>query len=1018
MRAIAQFLIQHEDWLMDRVLFYAKTHGYAQYTSAMKEDWRVSIVGLNSTFGDAIESSGCIQELGSDEDYIQDPIASFGILEAQRHRARGVRLPMFLGLIKYYCQSYIDLFDHHPNESSQRNKSMIRCFFDRVELGFCLEWLSRSEDQKIVELQESNRYMTNEKDKYLTIFESIHEPVLFLDEQSKVGKYNHAAACAFANIQAPGSKYYEQTGLLDLSIEKTSQEILAQVNVDQQERSVEMDLLTNQGMRHFQVDCKPMLDVSEKSRGHVVILHDITERKKIEEEVRKHRDELENRVTERTAELQRAYHSLKENEQILEKAQRIAHIGNWVWDVVSNDLEWSDEVYRIFGYPSHEIPVSYEMFLQGVHPEDREKVDSAVSRAVSDNEPYDIEHRIVQPDKSIRYVHEMGEVVFSTNGLPMQMIGIVQDVTESKLAAEALLKTSRALKTLSECNQAMLRAHKEDELLQSVCRNIVNVGGYKQVWVGLLIEPQGSIRLVAQAGMLASGQAGPEQIHGMHMSACMQSLHSGRAAVCHKIREQSTPSQEFQDAMDRGYSSCVALPLLDGETPFGAMTIFSEEEKAFDGEEQALLAEMAGDLSYGIRSLRAQIDKEKAEEEREQLRTQLSHADKMHTVGQLAAGIAHEINNPAAYVLANLELIRENWDTLSQMAGGQLSDVEDNEAFDLFRDIPNMLDESLMGMVRIKEISKELKQFSRLGTDCADALDLCGLLDSSLAIAMNTLRHRAQIKKEYSELPEIWGNRNQLGQVFVNILVNAGQAIEEGNSTDNWICIRTAREGKWICVEIANSGEPIPKKILPRIFDPFFTTKTTEKGTGLGLSICNSIVQQHNGRIDVESTREKGTIFKIRLPCMSPVDLKIKKDNGKKVQSTENKGRVIVVDDEEAIIKSMRRVLRKHEVIVTNGGKSAMDILLRDQEFDVVVCDLMMPDLSGMDLYKRVSRFSPALASRFIFLTGGAVGDKFKDFLSSIQNPTYEKPLDIKTIQQIINEAISRSRTNEEVRCS
>ena len=210
MKRLSQIIKDSEDWLMSRVLSYAKERGYTLYTSTLVEAWRLSISGLSESILEALAHYPDIPELSPDENLTFDPVARFGIVEAQRHRERGVSLSMFLGLMKYYRQSYLDLLDSQeiPSPEKERYALFINRTFDRVEIGFCTEWAGGDSDRAIQELQVNNRLMTNEKNKYLTIFESIPVPVIIFNAANEVENMNLAAAKFFHGQAIAGSHYY------------------------------------------------------------------------------------------------------------------------------------------------------------------------------------------------------------------------------------------------------------------------------------------------------------------------------------------------------------------------------------------------------------------------------------------------------------------------------------------------------------------------------------------------------------------------------------------------------------------------------------------------------------------------------------------------------------------------------------------------------------------------------------------------------------------------------------------
>ncbi|HOI76954.1 MAG TPA: hypothetical protein PLI06_05000, partial [Methanofastidiosum sp.] len=196
---------------MQRILDYAKANDYTKYTSTLVEAWRLSISGLSESFIEGLKKYNGIPDLSPDEDYSKDTIAAFGILEAQRHRSRGVTLSMFLGLMKYYRQSYLDLISQTDFDNNDKNKYLkyINRFFDRLEIGFSSEWSESGEKDLIEDLQSKNRYMTNEKNKYLTIFDSLNAPMFFVNEKNIIENLNHATSEYFEFYKTSGEKYYE-----------------------------------------------------------------------------------------------------------------------------------------------------------------------------------------------------------------------------------------------------------------------------------------------------------------------------------------------------------------------------------------------------------------------------------------------------------------------------------------------------------------------------------------------------------------------------------------------------------------------------------------------------------------------------------------------------------------------------------------------------------------------------------------------------------------------------------------
>lgn len=260
------------------------------------------------------------------------------------------------------------------------------------------------------------------------------------------------------------------------------------------------------------------------------------------------------------------------------------------------------------------------------------------------------------------------------------------------------------------------------------------------------------------------------------------------------------------------------------------------------------------------------------------IHVQMMQQEKMASIGQLAAGVAHEINNPAGFIASNLSSLQKYVgklnngivymeEILQRIASPTLqTEIKEEKRrlkFDYIReDIELLIKESQDGMERIATIVRNLKSFSHAEDDRWQQVELQQVLESSLNIAWNEIKYKAKVKKDYQDLPLISCLPQQLGQVFVNLLVNAAQAIEEQGE----IRLTTRQEKDWVVIQICDSGSGIAEENRTKVFEPFFTTKDVSKGTGLGLSICHDIIQKHNGLIEVDSVLGEGTCFTVKLP--------------------------------------------------------------------------------------------------------------------------------------------------------
>jgi len=264
------------------------------------------------------------------------------------------------------------------------------------------------------------------------------------------------------------------------------------------------------------------------------------------------------------------------------------------------------------------------------------------------------------------------------------------------------------------------------------------------------------------------------------------------------------------------------------------------------------------------------------------------------------------------------------------------------------------------------------------------------------------IRHRARLVKDYGDVPFVDANEARLGQVFLNLIVNAAQAIPEGNTDKNEIRVVTKSDGDdSVVVEVRDTGGGIPEAVISKIFDPFFTTKPIGIGTGLGLAICHRIVMGMGGKIEVDSEVGKGTTIRITLPRAKTVPAD---DTPPPVAvPSGRRGRILIVDDEPMLGGVIRRMLTsEHDLQVVTTAREAIEMVTRGERFDAILSDLMMPEITGMDLHAALHAMAPDQADRIVFMTGGAFTTRAREFLGEVRNARLEKPFDVNTLRALI----------------
>lgn len=399
-------------------------------------------------------------------------------------------------------------------------------------------------------------------------------------------------------------------------------------------------------------------------------------------------------------------------------------------------------------------------------------------------------------------------------------------------------------------------------------------------------------------------------------------------------------------------------------------------------------------------------------EKRRQASVRVDETERLASLGRLAAGVGHEINNPLAFVMLNLsqslDKLRPSIRAVGASSGGLLPENGIEEIRARLVDVTEMLEDCQVGGERIRETVSNLQRLARQGEEHRGPLDVHKLIEQSVSMVLNQIRHRARLVRIFGDIPSIRGNGTALGQVFLNLLVNAAQAIPEGDTERNEIRISTKVEtdenGAELVVEVKDSGKGIAADVVQHVFEPFFTTKPIGQGTGLGLSISRQTVSDHGGRMTVESELGKGTIFRVFLPISeAPVP------TGSVValasQVGLHRGRVLVIDDEPLIGRIIRTALQnEHDVFVVQRASEALSRLENGETFDLLLCDVVMPDLSGPEFYTMVAERWPQLSTRLVFMTGGAFTPGTVEFMERVPTRVLSKPFKIDQLKRLVRE--------------
>jgi signal transduction histidine kinase/CheY-like chemotaxis protein len=419
----------------------------------------------------------------------------------------------------------------------------------------------------------------------------------------------------------------------------------------------------------------------------------------------------------------------------------------------------------------------------------------------------------------------------------------------------------------------------------------------------------------------------------------------------------------------------------------------------------AAVLSVCGEMTYRVtgdarrlQQLSANLAREVQERTNEliQTRDNLVRSERLAGLGRLSASIGHEINNPLSYVIGNLNYVCD-----------ELADEQSVRQDAL---IESAVRDALGGAERIRKIVGELRAFN-LSTepDARRVVDVVEVMEAATKLARGEIRHRARLDRRYAVSPKVMADPTKLTQVFVNVLVNAAQAIPEERTTrgEARITLRTRLldDGR-VAIEIVDTGVGIEEEVRQRLFEPFFTTKAGDRGTGLGLFVSLGIVTSFGGNIEVSSRIGVGTTVRILLPVWEGADPMPEAAPHRSIRALKNR-RLLVVDDDVLVARTLARQLSGHQVEVVLSGQAALDRLGSEGHgFDLVLCDLMMPDMTGMDVYELVEERFPSVAERFVFVSGGGVTERSRRFLERHAARVLPKPIDSRQLCELLERTV------------
>lgn len=377
------------------------------------------------------------------------------------------------------------------------------------------------------------------------------------------------------------------------------------------------------------------------------------------------------------------------------------------------------------------------------------------------------------------------------------------------------------------------------------------------------------------------------------------------------------------------------------------------------------------------------------------LRERLQSADRLVSLGTLASGIAHAVNNPLSSVLSTLKLMQEELERCSR---------DPSKIQDKVPDLRQALADAVAGADRVRDVVRGLQLFSAPRTGGArEGVDLRAELDAALDLTRNALAQRARLTVDLAAaLPKVVAVPGELGQALVNLLMNAAEAIPEGATATHEVRIVARHTGGRIVIEVQESGAGIRAEPLPPLSGSGL--QGSPVSPGVGLAVCHGVVTGAGGTLEVLSDPPRGSTFRVTLPAAPPTAMPTRSS----VTVAPPRGRVLIIDDDPLVGRSMARLLQSaHEVTVCASPGEALSRLERGERWDAILCDLMMPELSGMDVEERLAKSAPDVLPRIIYLTGGAFTDRARKFLSE-GRPYLEKPVEAPALRSRVAELVRR----------
>lgn len=940
MHEFVELLRAKESWLMERILGYARESGYTRYSSTLLEAWRISIAGLTAAMASALEGhGGGLFDIGVDTDWQDDAAVRFAMVQARRHRQRGIPLGMFLGLFVYYRQTYRDLVNEFvPLEDDRaRLDGILVALFDRMTIGFCTEWADVGVQASLAEMASTLRDMTNEKNRYLTFFESLSTPAIFIDPDGVIGNLNSAAASLLDSAPRAGKCYYSLgegaesawfRGRHVADVFPWLQGVVSSAPASM-DGTIKADVVQPLpfGERHFLAVLNRHPDVSGRVTGFSLILNDQTDIIRAQEHIKRAKEELDS-TFETISDL---VFLVDGNLTMLRVNKALAdHLGCPGSEIIGRPcvevLGDADHDYCGGDDSERRLPVTFGKIpgkflvkrdvLRG--PDGSPSGAVFVAREVTVLER--IRETLLDIEDKYRNIFEnapVGIFQISPHGFLSvnKALAFIFGFDSADEMRRHFTDIPSQLYVRQEDREGLLREATTTGLIRDRDLQLQRKDGepfWAKVNGRLVFEEDGEIEycegfvqdVTELRSFLDRLTLSEKQFRGLAetmQQGLVQVDAQGRVIFCNR---------HFCDMLRRECGELLGLELATLVHPDDRDVYRCASETAGCGEEARhsdirwlvsgsqifsivtpVTLENGTDGCAGVWLLVMDVT------QRRLMEAQMLQNQKMEAIGQLAAGIAHEINTPTQYVLNYAWFIKEALQHITQALDGHealferlksepglegdIAAIRDGDVklqipFYL-EELPAAMDDVMHGLEKITSIVGSVKQFVHPGHDGKTDVDLNKLVTDTVNLSRNEWKYMAELSLSLDPgLPPVPCLSQEIGQVLLNLLVNAAHAISDArrdkDKTKGRIHVSTRLCDGCVEIRVEDTGTGMPQHVQEHAFEPFFTTKAVGTGTGQGLFIAHRIVtRSHGGSINFESTPGKGTTFTVSLPLKEPV---------------------------------------------------------------------------------------------------------------------------------------------------